>query len=135
MSVLALNSENFEKNVLEEKGLLVIDFHTDWCGPCKLIAPIIEILSQEYEGRVKFFEFNADNTPANHKFATGKNILSVPQLWFFMNGVKIKEIIGAQNITTYRSVIDEILAGKKEPEIKKESLFSRLFQKIRCLLD
>ena len=91
-NVLAVTDANFEQEVEKHDGLTVVDFWATWCGPCRMIAPILEQLSTEYEGRVKVAKLDVD---ANIKTASRFNVRSIPMLLFFKGGKVVDQIIGA----------------------------------------
>lgn len=93
MPELLLNDENFKNEVLDFKGLVLVDFLAEWCGPCKMMAPIIEELAKEYEGKpIKIGKLNIDQ---GTKTAEQYNVMSVPTFIFFKNGTVKEEMIGA----------------------------------------
>jgi len=81
----------FEQEVLRSEVPVVVDFWAAWCGPCRMIAPIVEELAGEYEGRVKFAKLDVDRNPAT---AMRYNILSIPTLGVFKGGEMVDRIIG-----------------------------------------
>jgi thioredoxin 1 len=79
--MLELNDASFEKEVLEAATPVIVDFSAVWCGPCKRLAPIVEELAKEYEGRVKIFKFDIDespNTPAKYRIMSVPTLLEAP---------------------------------------------------------
>jgi thioredoxin 1 len=78
-----LNSENFNETVLESDIPVVVDFFASWCGPCKMLAPIMEQIAQEFDGSVLMCKIDIDE---NSNIAQKYNIMSVPTLIFFKNG-------------------------------------------------
>lgn len=92
MSVITLNDSNFDQEVLKSDIPVLVDFWAAWCGPCRMVAPIIEELSSEYSGRVKFAKLDVD---ANPQKAGQYNIRSIPNMIVFKNGRPVDAIIGA----------------------------------------
>jgi thioredoxin 1 len=90
--IIAVTDANFEQEVEKHDGLAVVDFWATWCGPCRMIAPILEQLSTEYEGRVKVTKLDVD---ANIKTGSRFNVRSIPTLLFFKDGKQVDQIIGA----------------------------------------
>ncbi|ADK80536.1 MULTISPECIES: thioredoxin [Sediminispirochaeta] len=86
----------------------VIDFYADWCGPCKMVAPIIEELSQEYEGKVNFFKID---TEAEQELSMAFGIQSIPSLLFIPKEGKPQMAAGALPKDTFKEVIDKELLG------------------------
>jgi thioredoxin len=89
---LAVNDENFEAQVLEADIPVLVDFWAAWCGPCKMIAPIIEELAGEYAGRAKVCKMDVDES---QKYASQFGIRSIPTLLVFRDGKVADQIIGA----------------------------------------
>lgn len=87
---IEINNENFNEN-LQKYNNLIIDFWAEWCAPCKAIAPIIEELAKEYEGKIVFGKINVDE---NQEIAAKFLIMSIPTLIFFKNGKEVNRIIG-----------------------------------------
>jgi len=103
MSVLHLNDSNFNSEVVNSKEPVLVDFWAEWCGPCKMVAPVIEEISKEYEGKVKFAKLNVEEA-ANT--ATNFGIMSIPTLMLFKNGSVVKQIVGAISKRELKSTID-----------------------------
>ena len=74
-----LQGKDFEKEVLQSEVPTVVDFYADWCGPCRMVSPVIESLSKEYVGRVKFVKINTDDNP---EIAAKFEIMSIPCLLY-----------------------------------------------------
>ena len=91
-NIIAVNDANFEDEVEKHDGLAIVDFWATWCGPCRMIAPILEQLSSEYEGKVKVTKLDVD---ANIKTGSRFNVRSIPTLLFFKGGKVVDQIIGA----------------------------------------
>ena len=83
---------NFEQEVLKSDVPVVVDFYADWCGPCKMISPIVEQLAEEYAGKIKVGKVNVDD---NMELATTYRIMSIPAIMIFKNGEVADQIIGA----------------------------------------
>jgi thioredoxin 1 len=106
MSLLHLNESNFKKEVLEAKSLVVVDFWAGWCGPCKMIAPIVEELSNEYAHKVKIAKVDIDD---NSDIATQYGIMSIPTVMFFKNGKAVAQTVGAVSKAELKRKIEENL--------------------------
>lgn len=86
------NDGNFQTEVLDYKGLALIDFFADWCGPCKMMAPIIDGLATEYEGKVKIGKVNIDE---NMGLAQKYKVMSIPTIILFKDGEVKETTVGA----------------------------------------
>lgn len=94
---------NFQDQALNSEGLKVVDFWAEWCGPCKAIAPIIEDLSKDYEGKVTIGKLNVDNNP-EVSFKYG--IRSIPTILFIKNGEVVEKHVGAASRQVIASKIE-----------------------------
>ena len=83
--------DNFEQEVLKSDIPVLVDFYADWCGPCKMIGPVIEELAEEYEGVIKICKINVDE---NQNYSTKYKVMTIPNLIFFKNGEKVDQVIG-----------------------------------------
>ena len=92
MKVLQVSDSNFVSEVLQSPIPVIVDFWAVWCGPCKMIAPIIEELAGEYEGKVKVAKVDVDN---NSQTAMQFGIRSIPTLLIFKGGQVVEQIVGA----------------------------------------
>lgn len=108
--LLEVNTDNFKKEVLESDVPAVVDFWAEWCMPCRMIAPVVDELSKDYKGKVKFIKINIDN---NTELATSLQILSIPVLILFKNGKEIKRITGANPKAYIKKEIDIALASSE----------------------
>jgi thioredoxin 1 len=104
--VIHLNNGEFEAEVLKSKVPVLVDFYADWCGPCHAIAPTIEALSDEFEGRVKFVKVDVDS---NQEVASRYEIMSIPTIMLFENGKVEDSIVGAYPATVYKQHIERAL--------------------------
>lgn len=108
MAVSVVDSNNFESEVIEssKKGPVLVDFWAPWCGPCKMIAPVVEELSDDYGDKVKFFKLNTDE---NQDVASGFGIMSIPTLIIFRDGEPVERIVGFTQKANLKKKIDEHL--------------------------
>lgn len=105
--VMYLNGGEFDTEVLKSSVPVLVDFYADWCGPCHAIAPTIEALSNEFEGKVKFVKVNVD---ANQEVASRYEIMSIPTIMLFENGKVEDSIVGAYPADTYKQHIERALS-------------------------
>ena len=91
-NAVAVTDADFEVEVEKHEKLTVVDFWATWCGPCRMIAPILDQLAADYDGQVKVTKLDVD---ANIKTATKFNVRSIPMLLFFKDGKVVDQIVGA----------------------------------------
>lgn len=89
-----ITSENFDKEVLKSKEPVLIDFWAPWCMPCKVIAPTVEKLAEELQGKVKVSKANVDESP---EIATELSVLNIPTLILFKDGKEVSRMIGVNS--------------------------------------
>lgn len=106
MSVLHLTDANFKREVLESNLPVLVDFWAAWCGPCKIIAPILEELAGEYRNKIKIGKVDVDVNP---KTATAYGIMSIPTLIFFKGGKVMHQATGALSKFELKKRIEENL--------------------------
>jgi len=104
--MISLNENNFKSEVLESDLPVVVDFWASWCGPCKIIAPVIEDLAREFEKKVKFAKLNVEDGP---RIATKYGIMSVPTILFFKKGKAIDQVVGALSKAELKIKVEESL--------------------------
>lgn len=83
---------DFEERVIKGKGLILVDFWAEWCAPCRMVAPVLEDLAVEYEGRMTVTKLNVDE---NRQTAARFGIRSIPTILFFKDGSQVEQVIGA----------------------------------------
>ncbi|MEW6302224.1 MAG: thioredoxin [Verrucomicrobiota bacterium] len=99
--------ENFETEVIKSKEPVLVDFWAPWCGPCRMIAPVVEELAQEYQGRAKVVKVDVDTSPMT---ATRYGITSIPSLMIFKGGEVVDQALGA---VSKRVLVDKLNAQLK----------------------
>ena len=87
-----VNESNFEAEVFKSDIPVFVDFYADWCGPCKMMSPVIDKLSEEYAGKIKVGKVNVDE---NSDLAMKYGIMSIPNMVFFKNGEVVDRVVGA----------------------------------------
>jgi thioredoxin 1 len=102
---MVVNDESFQKEVLENERLVMVDFWAPWCGPCQMLKPMVEELGEEMKDKVDVKTINVDE---NQKTAGEYNIRSIPAILFFKNGEVVKELIGMQSKDSFIEVINEL---------------------------
>ena len=105
-NVVELNDGNFEQELAE--GLVFVDFWAPWCGPCRMVAPVVERLAEQYAGRVKFAKLNVDEAPLT---AAAYGIASIPTLAIFRDGEPVTGVAGAVPERFLVEMIEEQLAA------------------------
>lgn len=92
MSVEIINKENFNEKVLNQEGIVLVDFWAEWCSPCRMMLPIIEEFAGEQE-QIKVCKVNVDDNP---ELASQYNVMSIPTFIIFKNGKEEKRLVGTQ---------------------------------------
>ena len=105
-NVLHIEGSRFQQEVVKSEKPVLVDFYADWCGPCKIIEPIINQLSREYDGKVKFVKVDTD---ANQELAVQFGIMSIPTVMFFSKGKVEDIVIGAVPPAVLKSKLDTLL--------------------------
>ena len=106
-SILTLTDANFPQEVLKSSVPVLVDFWAEWCGPCKMVAPILDELASEYEGRVKIGKINIDDHQA---LATEYGIRAIPTLLVFKNGEVAEQIVGLRSKRDLKAKLDRVAA-------------------------
>lgn len=103
---VTFSESNFQKDVMESSNLSVVDFWAEWCGPCRMVGPIIEELSKDYEGKANIGKVNVDENP---DIAAQFGIRSIPTILFIKNGEVVDRLVGAAPKGTFQQKIDSLL--------------------------
>lgn len=88
------NNDNFEAEVLNSDKPVLVDFYADWCGPCKMMAPLVHQLAEAYDGQVKIGKCNVDN---NLELAQKYHVMSIPTFVFIKNGEAVATVVGGMS--------------------------------------
>ncbi|CCX86179.1 thioredoxin [Clostridium sp. CAG:590] len=102
MAVISVTADNFEQEVLKTEGIVMVDFWAAWCGPCKMLSPIVDQIAEEHP-EIKVCKVNIDEEPS---LAIDYKVMSIPTLLVFKNGEKVNMSIGVQS----KSDIEAMLA-------------------------
>ena len=105
---IEITDSNFQEEVLNSDVPVLIDFWADWCQPCKMIAPVVQQIADEYEGKIKVGKLDVDS---NAQTSMNYNIRGIPALLIFSDGKPVDHIVGAVPKSIIQKKIDEALAG------------------------
>jgi thioredoxin 1 len=103
---ITVNDAEFEESVLKSDVPVVVDFWAPWCGPCRTIAPILEELAGEYDGRLKIAKVNVDE---NNEWAGKFRVQGIPTLIVFKNGEVVQQMVGSRPKSDYKRVFDQVV--------------------------
>ena len=105
-NILTLTDSNFSEEVTSSPKPVLVDFWAEWCGPCKMIAPLLDELASEYDGRIKIGKVNIDD---HQGLATQHGIRAIPTLLVFKNGEVAEQIVGARSKRDLKASLDRVL--------------------------
>jgi thioredoxin 1 len=105
--IVALTQENFAQQVLQSPVPVLVDFWAEWCGPCKMIAPLLDELADEYDGKVKIGKVNIDD---QQPLAAEYGIRAIPTLLLFSKGQVADQIVGARSKRDFKNSLDRVVA-------------------------
>ncbi len=100
------NDANFQKDIQDDSRLIIVDLWAEWCGPCKMIEPILEEIAEQYPDKIKILKLNVDEnqqTPINY------GVMNIPTLIFFKNGKEVNRVIGAYPKNHLIKIIEEYI--------------------------
>ncbi len=104
--MLQIKSDKFQKEVIDSNVPVLVDFSATWCGPCKMMGPVLEQLSAEYEGKAKVFKVDIDESM---DLAEKYQIMSVPNMLFFKDGKPVDAVIGVTPPAVLKQKLDKIV--------------------------
>ena len=105
-NIVHISDNSFEQDVLKAEGPVLVDFWAEWCGPCKMIAPVLEELAQEYDGKMKICKMDVD---ANAETAPKYGVRGIPTLIIFNNGDVASTKVGALSKSQLSAFIDSVI--------------------------
>ncbi len=105
-NVKTVTGDNFNQEVLQSGRPVMLDFWAPWCGPCKMLGPVVETLADENAGKIDVGKVNVDE---NKNLAVQYGVRGIPTLIFFNGGQEVKRIVGAQGKPQLQKVIDEVV--------------------------
>jgi thioredoxin 1 len=105
--VAQADAGNWEIEVLKSSQLVMVDFWAVWCGPCQMVAPVVEELAKEYEGKLKVMKLNTDEA---QDVAVRYQIMSIPTILFFKNGEPVEKLVGVRPKPQFKQIIDTLLS-------------------------
>ena len=106
MSVVKLTKDNFAQEVLQSDKKVLVDFYADWCGPCKMMAPVVEKMAEEFEGRIKVGKCNVDE---NMQLAQQYRISNIPAFIVFKDGKPAEFFVGAMSTSELKGKLEQVL--------------------------
>jgi len=104
-----VTESTFKEEVLDSKVPVLVDFWAPWCGPCRMVAPVVEEIAAQYEGKLKVVKVNTDE---NSQIASQYGIRSIPTLMIFKDGVKVDMVVGAVPKTTLANTLEKYLEAQ-----------------------
>jgi thioredoxin 1 len=126
--MIQVNEKNFKDEVINFKGAVVADFYADWCGPCKMLSPLMDQMSKDNKDKnVKFIKINVDE---NQELAGQFGVMSIPTVIFFKDGKKVSQKIGVAQKNEYEESIKKVLSHT--PTIKGTASKVKVFSTPTC---
>jgi thioredoxin 1 len=107
INIVTLTADSFSKEVLQSPSPVLVDFWAEWCGPCKMIAPVLDELANEYQGRIIIAKVNIDDHPA---LAGEYGVRAIPTLLLFQNGQVAEQMVGMRSKRDLKASLDRVAA-------------------------
>ena len=104
---LKVEDSTWDAEVMKATDLVMVDFWAVWCGPCQMVAPIVDELAKDYAGKLKVLKLNTDENP---EVAGRYQVMSIPTILFFKNGKQVEKLVGARPKRQFKEVIDALLS-------------------------
>ena len=101
---VTITDDNFDEHVKNHKGLVLVDFYADWCMPCRMLAPTIEQIGKDYEGRLKVGKLDVDKQSNS---AAAYSVTGIPTIMLFKDGEPVERLVGLQTADALKAVIDK----------------------------
>jgi len=108
MAEIQLTDESFDKEVVDSSQPVLVDFWAPWCGPCRMLAPVIEELSKEYMGKIRIAKINTDEHPHS---ASRYKISAIPTMLFFKGGKVVEQLVGVHSKAEIKKTLDSLVAA------------------------
>lgn len=105
-AAVAVTDDTFKQEVLESNIPVLVDFWAPWCGPCRMVAPVVDEIAEQYDGQVKVVKLNTDDNPT---VASQYGIRSIPTLMIFKGGQRVDMVVGAVPKTTLANTLEKYL--------------------------
>ncbi len=105
-AAVPVSDSSFQHEVLESDIPVLVDFWAPWCGPCRMVAPVVDEIAEQYQGRIKVVKLNTDDNP---EVASTYGIQSIPTLMIFKGGAKVDKVVGAVPRATLASTLEKHL--------------------------
>jgi len=102
---IEITEKNFDEEVLKSNIPVLVDFWATWCGPCRMVAPVVGEISEEYAGKIKVGKLNVDDSPS---LASKYGVMSIPTLMLFKGGQVIDQLIGVHGKAQIKAMIDKV---------------------------
>ena len=108
MAEIQLTDDTFDKDVIQSSRPVLVDFWAPWCGPCRMLAPVVEEIAKEYTGKVKVGKINTDEHP---NAASRFKISAIPTLLFFKEGKVVEQLVGVHSKAEIKKTLDSLVAA------------------------
>jgi len=106
-NVVHVNQDSFQKTVVDSQKPVLVDFWAEWCGPCKMVAPVIDELAGEYKDKAGFAKINVDENP---HLASQFGVMSIPTIMIFKNGKPEQQVIGYKSKSDLKKLLESVLS-------------------------
>ena len=103
---MVFTTQNFDTEVLKADSPVLVDFYADWCGPCKMMSPVVEQMESLFAGKLKVGKLNVDDNP---EIASRYGVMSIPTFLFFRNGELVEQFVGAMPAAAFQAKLSALL--------------------------